>query len=514
MKTDKYILAHKDTDVALISIVLNQNGFSHKITSTYLGLPLLGDNFFIFKKGCIDWYCEKKIWNNLVEAIFRKIKNEKNFSQKILYKSYEIGEKLKKACYEALEHREKLLDECQWRKIISLYDQLLGLGVVAPASDIQHFRLTRTMEKIIGEKIEKYKLLKPIGDYFLVLSKHTQELYNTRSEKELLNLANKFFKEKKVRTLILKRDSQTIKESLIKNWPHLYQRVLEYLGKYCWVKFGHLGPEMKFSDVIEKIKELWRSETKVNLKKKNASLQRLRTLQKKYERELRLSNSEKQIFKTARDFNENKNYRAEMMFLTHFTLHRALHLLAKEVGYSQKELLCLTHLDFLNLLKKKAVINKFILRQRYKLCVSHIKKYNKINIYTGKKARVFIKKWIPREKIKKEKIIKGSTASLGKAKGIVKIINSANDIKKMEKGNILVAVQTTPQLLPAMKKAAAFVTDIGGITSHAAIVARELKVPCIIGTWIATKILKDGDLVEVDANKGMVKILKKDNKYA
>ena len=65
------------------------------------------------------------------------------------------------------------------------------------------------------------------------------------------------------------------------------------------------------------------------------------------------------------------------------------------------------------------------------------------------------------------------------------------------------------QLLPALKNAGAIVTDEGGITSHAAIIARELKIPAIIGTKIATKVLHDGDLVEVDANNGIVKILSK-----
>tara|TARA_Y100000310_G_scaffold338021_1_gene426573 strand:- start:1597 stop:1776 length:180 start_codon:yes stop_codon:yes gene_type:complete len=59
-----------------------------------------------------------------------------------------------------------------------------------------------------------------------------------------------------------------------------------------------------------------------------------------------------------------------------------------------------------------------------------------------------------------------------------------------------------------MKKAAAFVTDEGGVTCHAAIVSREMKKPCIIGTKIATKVLKDNDLVEVDANKGIVRKIK------
>ena len=67
------------------------------------------------------------------------------------------------------------------------------------------------------------------------------------------------------------------------------------------------------------------------------------------------------------------------------------------------------------------------------------------------------------------------------------------------------AGMTTPEYLPAMEKAAAFVTDEGGILCHAAIVARELKKPCIVGTQYATKIFKDGDLVEVDAEKGVVR---------
>jgi len=80
---------------------------------------------------------------------------------------------------------------------------------------------------------------------------------------------------------------------------------------------------------------------------------------------------------------------------------------------------------------------------------------------------------------------------------------------KLKQGDILVTTMTTPDFLFIMKKAAGFITDEGGITCHAAIVSRELKIPCIIGTKIATKVLKDGDLVEVDAKKGIVRIIKR-----
>ena len=106
-------------------------------------------------------------------------------------------------------------------------------------------------------------------------------------------------------------------------------------------------------------------------------------------------------------------------------------------------------------------------------------------------------------------IIKGTIAFKGKAKGLVKMVFSKADISNVLLGDILVARTTMPDYTPAMEIASAFVTEEGGVTSHAAIIARELKKPCIVGTGNCTKILKDGDLVEVDANNGVVKIIEK-----
>ena len=103
---------------------------------------------------------------------------------------------------------------------------------------------------------------------------------------------------------------------------------------------------------------------------------------------------------------------------------------------------------------------------------------------------------------------KGTIANPGKTKGTAKIVIKLEDMAKMNNGDILVAGMTRPEHLPAMKKAGAIITNDGGITCHAAIVARELNIPCIIGTRIASHVLKDGDMVEVDANQGIVKIIK------
>ena len=100
-------------------------------------------------------------------------------------------------------------------------------------------------------------------------------------------------------------------------------------------------------------------------------------------------------------------------------------------------------------------------------------------------------------------------ACQGVAVGKVRIMTSAKDIHTMEEGEVLVAVMTRPDYVSAMKKASAIVTDEGGITSHAAIVARELNIPCVIGTLLAKKILKSGDDVEVREHHGIIKFLKK-----
>ncbi len=131
-----------------------------------------------------------------------------------------------------------------------------------------------------------------------------------------------------------------------------------------------------------------------------------------------------------------------------------------------------------------------------------------VRILSGTKAR----KWI--EKQVHEAVattvtgseFRGTSACTGRAKGIVRVINTPDDMGKMRAGDILVSVATTPSIVSAMRKAAAILTDEGGLTCHAAIVSRELGIPCVVGLGTITSTLKDGDLVEVDAKKGVVKI--------
>lgn len=101
-------------------------------------------------------------------------------------------------------------------------------------------------------------------------------------------------------------------------------------------------------------------------------------------------------------------------------------------------------------------------------------------------------------------ITKGLGASPGMASGEVKIVKNTDELDKIEKGDVLVTVMTTPDMVPAMKRADGIITDEGGVTCHAAIVSRELGIPCVVGTGDGSKILKENSIVTLDGSKGFV----------
>lgn len=105
-------------------------------------------------------------------------------------------------------------------------------------------------------------------------------------------------------------------------------------------------------------------------------------------------------------------------------------------------------------------------------------------------------------------MIKGSVAHKGIVEGRVRLVFTQKDAAKVEEGEVIVSPMTAVEFLSGIRKAAAIVTDEGGIICHAAIVSRELNIPCVIGTTIATSVLKTGDKVRVDANKGEIRIIK------
>jgi phosphohistidine swiveling domain-containing protein len=172
----------------------------------------------------------------------------------------------------------------------------------------------------------------------------------------------------------------------------------------------------------------------------------------------------------------------------------------------RKDLAWLHYREIANLLR-----GENIKKVNRKNCI--LGKFNKWQPIIGKPALAIIKLF-SRDLVgkKKKNFLKGQVANPGYYKGRVRIINFdqgadvSREVSRFKEGEVLVTGSTIPQMIVACRKAGAIITEEGGITSHAAIVSRELNKPCIIATKIATQVLKDGDFVEVDANGGIVKI--------
>ena len=174
--------------------------------------------------------------------------------------------------------------------------------------------------------------------------------------------------------------------------------------------------------------------------------------------------------------------------------------------YTQKELIGLFSGELLSAEK---------LSQRRKLYVLHKDSSSKMHLYEQSEAADFIANFLEKSEVFNDGEIRGTIAhSTGKkVKAKVRIVKRdyargeglRTEMAAMQQGEILVTQGTDPEMMPALQKASAVITDVGDMLSHAAITARELNIPCIIATGNASKILKTGDLVEVDAGKGVVR---------
>lgn len=189
-----------------------------------------------------------------------------------------------------------------------------------------------------------------------------------------------------------------------------------------------------------------------------------------------------------------------------------LKVVADKLGLSVRDMHeCLTGTEILEHLKKGTKPNKELLDKRKK-CRVFMVKGTDMTVMEGEEAKEFVEKELLHEKEDKKEL-KGMPASPGKVKGIAKIVraNRMDEVqkamKRFNKGEILITPNTQPNMVPLMKKAAAIVSEIGGLTSHTAIVSREFRIPCIVGVEDATHIIKDGEEVEVDAKKGLVRRL-------
>lgn len=211
-------------------------------------------------------------------------------------------------------------------------------------------------------------------------------------------------------------------------------------------------------------------------------------------------NEKVEILKTGNDivsiFAELHDLRKELQMKSSYAFHKMLHVISKENNISVEDLDWLMPEELFNLDK----VNLSIINER-KICM-FFEVDDKINIYYENQAKIKGNELLD---VKLSDFVKGRCAFPGKVNGIARVCKGVQEAAKIKKGEILITGMTMPDYVPYMKKASAIVTNEGGLTCHAAIISRELQIPCVVGTVHATEIFKTGDFIEVDAGKGIVR---------
>lgn len=202
------------------------------------------------------------------------------------------------------------------------------------------------------------------------------------------------------------------------------------------------------------------------------------------------------LLKEARSYAE-PTYTNVNIFFRNFTS-----LIALRVGYEPQSLQNILKTELINYLKKGKMIEEEMLKARSVLSALYFEN-GRQHLLLGNDVKNIVDV-ITHVHCQDKDSLHGQCAYKGKSRGICRIIHNPAEVKEFNEGDILVTGMTRPDFLPLIRLAAAVVVDGGGILSHAAIIARELKKPCLIGTEVATRFFKDGDMVEVDAGRGTV----------
>ena len=219
-------------------------------------------------------------------------------------------------------------------------------------------------------------------------------------------------------------------------------------------------------------------------------------------KQLNLSTEEKEFFGVVREFAFINDMRDVYRRKGICNILPFFEKIGKTIGVERKDLAYFTNEEIIKALETNEVPDKEEIEKRKQGFQIYWEDKDIVVTSDVDEMKMFIEKNIKDSEESEE--LSGVVASIGVAEGKVVIVRGVADLDKVKEGDVLVAITTHPNFVPAMQRASAIVTDEGGITSHAAIVSREMKKPCIVNTKNATKVLQDGQTISVDANKGIL----------
>lgn len=486
------------------------------------GMPMLYPKLFkisspfVFMgatKSDIGYLGDLNTWKKSHEEAKALLNGNINFYKDIIKKIITTGEDFN--LWSETKLFKANLSSCSNSEIINLFElfiekqaHLYALGTFLPLLDFIDFAFVENNLNTVLKASTKNE--KEFQNAFRIFTQPINDSFIRLQEKDLLKIVLKYFSSEEWRRDVLNMSS----EQFFEKYKDLDKKILKHLEKYAWVFYVYQGPALNKRDIFVMIQEIVKNNKApselisefASDKKENEAAKKLFIQSKK------LTQFEKAILNLAGLVVWAKPTRKDYQSKSYWHFEKLLKEISRRTSLSLNQVRTLDPVLLKSVLKK---IDAKSIKEINQRLVSHVcipQNNGSVKIYSGVESARMMKKWLKKaddENIDSVSILNGQVAFPGKVQGVVKIINKPEEMIKMLDGEVLVSMATTPSLVPVMKKASAIITDEGGLTCHASIVSREMKTPCVVGLKIATKVLKDGDLVEVDANSGVVKILKR-----
>ena len=452
----------------------------------YFGVSTTGKVFSIWENG--DYtvvFDRQKTSVDLGESIAAKILIESKDLNSFRSKGIKAGEDTVVFCKQFAE-RSKIatIDE-----FVSFFDKFTQKHIAIARNNI-HYTIIGApfVEKKIRSELASYNQ-SAADDIFQTMSAPIKASFSSKVDRELGGI---------------------ISLAQSKGIDFVRKNIKKFSDKYFWFPYEYVGPgtwdEKAVTAMIEK--------SLIDGAKAHSSVSGDIVAQKQCIKKYSLSEKVLELFKILQTLvlmsDDRKKYNSEICYYVNGIIFANL---ATKLGISRDEALYIDQ-EFLKTLENDKGLFKKRLADRMDMLIE----ITEDGVYSWHEGREQCEKVLKSLDIyleidKNTKKIKGQTAYKGVVTGRARILKTSH-INDFAEGDIIVTGMTTPDFVPLIKKAGAIITNEGGITCHAAIVAREMKKPCIVGVSGATKVLHDGDLVEVDADKGVVRILERGGESA
>ena len=434
-----------------------------------------------FKDGNADWYLDMKDVRRGSNVLIKFAQKNKNLSARII-KDWKMDEELFNNFFHAFNKINlRALDDLE---LLNLFEKYVNIALnrFTSSAIIDHFALgtDEIVERMLRQEVGKLDKESDFTNIFSVATAPVHQSFINRAEIELLKIA--------IATPL--------------NWG----KIGAYQRKYYWLKNNYIKARnlsvRHFANEIDNWKKS-KKDLRVYLRQMRITPRLNKARKLKLFKKYNFSPLLKTLLKISEDFTWWQDERKQATYLNIDIGTKILNELAVRRGYNKESLKFLIIPEVAVWFKQRFLSQKD-LNERMKKSVMIVTRQG-YEVITGTKVNKIKKIMMGNNKKDKIRDVRGLSASVGRAIGRVRVVGSAREIGKVNQGDILVAVMTRPDYISGMRKAAAIVTNEGGITCHAAIISRELGIPCIIGTKIATQIFHDGDLVEVNANHGWVR---------